>query len=46
MSTPTQAILYGRKVRILHYEGDGSWYILDWNDQYRIVKGYQLTFLP
>ncbi len=46
MSTPTQAILYGRRVRILHYEGDGKWMILDWNDQQRIVNGFDLTFLP
>ena len=46
VSMPVEAILYERKVRVVKYEGDGRWMILDWNDQYRIVNGFDLTFLP
>ena len=43
---PTEAILMGRKVRVVSYEGDGRWLVLDWNDQYRSVHGADLKFLP
>lgn len=46
---PKYALMYkdiNYKVRVLYYEGDGYWMVVDWNDMYRIVAGKSLTFLP
>lgn len=41
---PRQAIYRGHRVRVLHYEGEGIWHILD-GESRRSVHSEQLRFI-
>jgi len=43
---PRQAIFRGRKVRIISYEGDNLFRLLDTDDSYRTVHRSAMKFLP
>ena len=44
-SIPRNALYRGRRVRILHYEGDGEFRILCADDSQRTVSREQLVFM-
>ena len=43
---PRSAIFRDRKVRIVSYEGDNRFLVLDTDDSYRTVHRDSMTFLP
>ncbi len=45
VSYPKYAMLMGHKVRIVEYNGHDRWLVVDHNDQYRVVNGFDLMYL-
>ncbi len=43
---PTAALFRGKPARVLSYEGNGFFRILDYQDEYRLLQSFQFIFLP
>ena len=43
---PRYAMHNGKRVRVVRYEGERQWLVLDRYDRYRSVHATRLTFIP